>query len=170
MTKPSLFSSCPSPLLLQSFSLPSYIIILLSYPKLNNICSQCSINKLCASEPIRFFNSFSGLWHRLVLWYDTNVSEDHAASIFSLLVCYVMQCCGRIPMFQSFMLPPFSVIWFVMSCSVVVRYQCFRTPCSLHFQSSGLLCHVVLWSDTSVSEVHAASIFSLLSWHCLVLW
>jgi len=34
------------------------------------------------SRPWRFKSKSSGLWRRVLLWEDTNVSEDHAASIF----------------------------------------------------------------------------------------
>jgi hypothetical protein len=34
----------------------------------------------------RLKSRFSGLWCRAVLWYDMNVSEVHAASIFSVMM------------------------------------------------------------------------------------
>jgi hypothetical protein len=49
---------------------------------------------------------FSGLWHRVVMWYDAKVSEELAASIFMVLLPY----------------------------SVAIRYQSFGEPCYLHLQ------------------------------------
>jgi len=52
----------------------------------------------------------SGLWHRVVMWYDTNFPEDLAVSMCTLKMEAARSSetngCGRVPTFQTTMLPP----------------------------------------------------------------
>jgi hypothetical protein len=43
----------------------------------------------------------SGLWHRVVLWEDINVSEEHAAFIFKIGGCRFKNTLGHIDMLQG---------------------------------------------------------------------
>jgi len=43
------------------------------------------MNKIIGDHQHEFWQNklrSSGLWHHIVLWWDTNISEVHAASIF----------------------------------------------------------------------------------------
>jgi hypothetical protein len=59
------------------------------------------------------------------------ISNELYISNRGLLGCDAVKCCGRIPTFQRYMLPPSSGLW-----------RC-----------------VVLWEDANVLEIHAASAF-----------
>jgi hypothetical protein len=50
-----------------------------------------------------------------------------------------------------------AVFWVVTPCSDVVGYECFGVAFSLHLHGE----IIVMWYDTNVSEVVAASIFTL---------
>jgi hypothetical protein len=65
------------------------------------------------------------------LWQDTNVSEDHAASIFSVKGEDGSSMAFRAVKIQG------EVFWVVTPCSVVARYQCFKGPYRLHLQVHG---------------------------------
>jgi hypothetical protein len=109
----------------------------LGYMKVRRACRGllgCDAVLCCGTIPN--FQRFM-LCPSLVFWVVTpcsvvvgyqNVSEVHAATIFSLLCCDAVQCCGRIPTFQRSMLRPSLVFWVVTPCSVVVGYQRVRGP------------------------------------------
>jgi hypothetical protein len=71
-----------------------------------------------------------------------HLQSEALLSSRGLLGCDAVKCCGRIPTFRKSMSPPSSGWSFAIKS-----------------RSSGLWRRLVLWVDTNVSEVHAASIF-----------
>jgi len=75
-----------------------------------------TVRDMRLSRRWRFKSRSSGLWRRVVLWYDTNVSKVHAASMnFFMAVMFQIE-----------------LFWVVTPYNVVVGYQSSGCPCSLH--------------------------------------
>jgi hypothetical protein len=108
------------------------LVVVVSYVN-DRSCQPCGRSHLCECRCW-----FFGVWRRVDLYVDTNVSEEHTASISG---CNAVWTCTWIQTFQRNILPPYLV---VTPCGLVGRYQHFSPEDggSMSFRNVGIYLQV----------------------------